>query len=86
VETIRKELGWEFPRLSFPGRSTNCALNFISVFNSMRDYGYTHYHVEMSKMIRMGVISRDEALNDLQTNIKKSQLNAIAKKLGHEYE
>jgi hypothetical protein len=85
VETIKKELGWEYPKLSYPGRSTNCALNFISVYNSMRDYGYTHYHVEMSKMIRMGVTSREDALRDLQMNIQKAQLNAIAKKLGHEY-
>ncbi len=82
VETIKQELGWEFPRLSYPGKSTNCALNFISVFNSMKNYGYTHYHVEMSKLIRLGVMTREEALSDLQFNIQKSQLDRIANKLG----
>lgn len=86
VPVIQKELGWEFPKLSYPGRSTNCMLNFISVYNSMKNYGYTHYHVEMSKLIRQGVISREEALKDLEFNIKKSQLNAIAGKLGYKYE
>lgn len=85
VDTIRRELGWEFPELSYPGRSTNCALNFVAVYNSLRDYGYTHYHVEMSKMIRMGVLSRDEALRDLERNIGKAQLNEIAEKLGYKY-
>lgn len=86
VATIKKELGWEYPRLSYPGRSTNCALNFVSVANSMKYYGYTHYHVEMSKMIRQGVLSREEALADLESHISKEELNAIAGRLGFQYE
>jgi hypothetical protein len=85
VETIRRELGWEYPKLSYPGRSTNCALNFVSVANSMKHFGYTHYHVEMSKLIRQGVLSRDEALRDLDFNVKKSTLNEIASQLNYEY-
>ena len=84
VEVIKRELAWEYPRLSYPGRSTNCSMNFISVFNSFRFYGYTHYHVEMSKMIRQGIFSRSEALKDLTIQIEKSELNKIARKLGHE--
>ena len=41
----------------------------------MKDYGYTHYHVEMSKLIRQGVLSRDEALRDLEFKLTKEQLN-----------
>ena len=36
VEIIKKELKWKFPSLSYPMRSTNCYLNFLSVYNSMR--------------------------------------------------
>ncbi len=61
-------------------------LNFISVYNSMKNYGYTHYHVEMSKLIRQNVISREDALRDLEFQISKAQLNAIAKKLNYQYE
>lgn len=86
VPTIQRELGWQYPKLSYPGRSTNCNLNFISVYNSMKNYGYTHYHVEMSKLIRQGVISRDEALQDLKFKIKKADLNQIASELNFKYE
>jgi hypothetical protein len=86
VPTIQKELNWQYPQMSYPGRSTNCNLNFISVYNSMKDYGYTHYHVEMSKLIRQGVISRDEALKDLEFKMSKSELNKIATILNHKYE
>jgi hypothetical protein len=86
VPTIQKELNWKYPQLSYPGRSTNCNLNFISVINSLRDYGYTHYHVEMSKLIRQGVITRDEAIKDLEFKVSKHDLNNIAQKLNYKYE
>jgi hypothetical protein len=82
VETITRELGWKYPRLSYPAKSTNCSLNFISVHNSMKFYGYTHYHVEMSKLIRDGILSRGEALELLKQDFSKELLNKIAAPLG----
>ena len=83
VKVIQEELGWKYPQLSYPGRSTNCALNFISVYNSMKHYGYTHYHVEMSKMIRAGLMTREEALRDLEIDFDTDLLNRIAEPLGY---
>jgi hypothetical protein len=83
VEIIKKELKWKLPKLSYPANSTNCYLNFISVHNSMRDYGYTHYHVEMSKLIREGLLSREDALKSLEANFPKELLNSIAAKLNY---
>ena len=85
VETIKKELKWKFPRLSYPAKTTNCYLNFISVYNSMKYFGYTHYHVEMSKLIREGLLSRQEALQNLEINFDKQLLNDIAKKLDYTF-
>lgn len=82
VDIIKKELNWEQPVLSYPSKSTNCELNFLSVHNSMENYGYTHYHVEMSKMIRQGLITREEALERLQFNYPKESLDKIKNKLG----
>jgi hypothetical protein len=81
VQIIQKELDWRYPKMSYPLKSTNCSLNFISVNNSMRDYGYTHYHVEMSKLVREGVIARDEALKLLQTDFNEAMLTGILNKL-----
>ena len=82
VETIERELGWKYPALSYPAKSTNCYLNFISAHNSMKYYGYTHYHVEMSKLIRDGALTRAEALELLKTDFSKELLNKIAAPLG----
>lgn len=86
VEAIQKELKWKFPRLSYPAKTTNCYLNFISVYNSMKYFGYTHYHVEMSKLIREGLLVREEALKSLKIDFTKELLNSIAKKLDYTFE
>lgn len=82
AEVIKKELKWKLPKLSYPANSTNCYLNFLSVHNAMKHYGYTHYHVEMSKMIREGMLLREEALKLLEVNFDKELLKNIAGKLG----
>lgn len=86
VETIQRELNWKQPKLSYPARTTNCVLNFISVHNSMKHYGYTHYHVEMSKMIREGLITREQALKDLDVNFNRKLLNSIAEKFDYRFD
>lgn len=86
VETIKKELGWKAPKLSYPEGSTNCYLNFISVYNSIKHFGYTHYHVEASKLIREGILTREEALSNLKINFDKNLLNIVAEKLNYHFE
>lgn len=86
VATITRELNWKPPRLSYPRNSTNCHLNFIAVHNSMKHFGYTHYHIEMSKMIREGLITREQALRDLEIGFDKELLNTIAKRLNYTFD
>ncbi|MBN1337292.1 MAG: hypothetical protein JXB39_15140 [Deltaproteobacteria bacterium] len=81
-QTIRREVGWQAPESSYPKGSTNCALNFVSVWHSMRHYGYTHYHVEMSKLIRQGLLTREEALDRLQIDFDPEMLDRIVAPLG----
>jgi hypothetical protein len=86
VKTIEQELKWKVPKVSYPNGSTNCMLNFISVYNSLKYFGYTHYHVEASKLIREGYLSREEALNQLSVNFDKTLLNEVAKSLNYHFE
>ena len=82
VEILKKELKWKMPAQSYPSRTTNCELNFLSVHNSIKNFGYTHYHVEMSKMIREGVLARSDALELLKINFDDKVLDRIKEKLG----
>ena len=86
VEVIKKELNWKVPAFSYPKGSTNCSLNFISAYNSVKNFGYAHYHVEASKMIRELMITREEALKELEMDFDKDLLNAIAKDLDYRFE
>ena len=52
----------------------------------MKHYGYTHYHVEMSKLIRQGLMTREEALEALKVDFDEEFLNTIADKLGFTFE
>jgi len=85
VAMIQRELGWKYPSASYPGKSTNCYLNFVAAHNSLENFGYTHYHVEMSKQIRQGLMTRDEALKLLEPNWDVDLLNRIVKPLGHTF-
>lgn len=82
VKVIKEELKWKVPVLSYPSGSTNCSLNFMSVYYSMKHYGYTHYHVEASKLIREGLLLREDALKQLELSFDKKILYEIASKLG----
>ncbi|MDD5730484.1 MAG: 7-cyano-7-deazaguanine synthase [Candidatus Omnitrophica bacterium] len=82
METLKKELKWKAPDLSYPKHSTNCLINFASVFESMKNYGYTHYHIEMSKLIRKGELTREEALRLLEIDFDKEFVNRILSKTG----
>ena len=86
VDIIKKELKWKLPKLSYPARTTNCYLNFLSVYLSMKYYGYTHYHVEMSKMIRLGMMTREEAQASLEINFTEELLGMVLKKMDCELE
>ncbi len=85
VRMLKEKLDWEYPRRSYPGKSTNCLLNFVAVHNSMRFYGYTHYHVEMSKLIRQNLMTRDEALELLEIDFDVPFLNSIVEKLDYTF-
>jgi 7-cyano-7-deazaguanine synthase in queuosine biosynthesis len=83
TKTIIDELSWKYPVLSYPGKSTNCLLNFLSVYYSMKNYGYTHYHVEMSKLIRAGAMTREEAFKELEINFTGQNLKDIQTRLDY---
>jgi hypothetical protein len=56
------------------------------VYNSIKNFGYAHYHVEASKLIREGVISRDDALEELKLNFDKELLDQVGAELGYKFE
>ena len=81
-KVIREELNWQPLDISYPRGSTNCTLNFLSVYLSMKNHGYTHYHIEMSKLVRKGEISRAEAIEKLKVDFNIDIINTVLRQLG----
>ena len=80
-EILKNNLNWEPTKDSYPANSTNCRMNFVSTYLSMKNYGFTHYHIEKSKDIREGRISRKEAINQLKINFSRNKVKKIIKEL-----
>jgi len=77
TRVITEKLGWRPPAHSYPRGSTNCKLNFLSVYISWRDYGLSHYDIEMSQLIRQGALGRDEALAALEMDLEADPVRPI---------
>jgi tRNA(Ile)-lysidine synthase TilS/MesJ len=78
---IRKELDWQPIKHSFPRGSVNCRLNFAASHLAMKAYGYTHYHIEMSRLIRQHELTRAEALEALQLDIREKPVATMVKEV-----
>ncbi len=81
LNLLKKELDWKQINQSYPLGTTNCQLNFPNVFLSMKNFGFSHYTIEISKMIRSGEISREEALQKLKIDFDKNYVNSILKEI-----
>lgn len=66
---MARELGWEPVGYSYPAGSTNCPVSLLGSWLSLKRYGFTHFHVEMSSMIRAGKLGREEALKKLELDL-----------------
>jgi hypothetical protein len=76
-EIICRELGWQRVEGSWPPGSVNCRLNFVAAWLSMRYWGFTHHHLEEAELVRLGEITRHEALDLLRIDIEDPQTRAI---------
>jgi len=63
-EDIERELGWQPPEGSYPSHNikSHCKLDLCNAQRDLKHHGLTYHHVEASRLIRLGLLSRDEAL------------------------
>jgi tRNA(Ile)-lysidine synthase TilS/MesJ len=75
------ELGWESPQDTDPN-STNCLLNGFANQTHIEKHGYHPYAMELSELVREGVILREDALNRLSQELDPRIIKQIKTKLG----
>ncbi|HOP62738.1 MAG TPA: hypothetical protein PK906_05150 [Spirochaetota bacterium] len=74
------EIGWIAPG-DVDGCSSNCMLNSFSNMIHCRALGYNPYELELSHLIRKGLMTREEALAKISDQPVKQQ-QAVMKELG----
>lgn len=75
IKILKEKLDWSAIKSSYPNGSTNCMLNFASVYLSIKNYGFSHYHIEMSNRIRNGETSKEEAQKKLKIDFDEDFIN-----------
>lgn len=64
IYRVLAELGWSKPTDVDPS-STNCRLNAFGIIRHKNLYQFHPYDYEMSRLVRLGILSREAALNKL---------------------
>lgn len=78
-----KQFGWERPTDTDPN-STNCLLNTFANVVHIKQFGFNPYAKELAGLVRQGKMSRDEALERLNTKEDPKILHKVEKRLGME--
>lgn len=81
---IGKRVGWTRPIDT--GRSTNCLINDVGIYVHNKERSYHNYSLPYSWDVRVGHISRQDALRELDdsTDIDENRVHAIMEEIGYE--
>ncbi len=81
LDVVTTELGWARPR-DTDSCSTNCQLNALGVYVHRKRYGLSPYVFPLAHDVRMGLMSRDEALRAVNGALNHGVVAAVAGRLG----
>lgn len=81
ILNIIQPLGWRRPEDTDPN-STNCLLNSYANTVHLRQLGYHPYEMELSGLVRGGVLTRDEALSRLAAAGSAQVVSVVQSRLG----
>lgn len=82
ISLLKKELLFKLPSHSWPQDSTNCLFNYMSQYMGRKQFGYTQHETELSGLIRSNEMTRDRALELINTPITDEDLFNVLDKLG----
>lgn len=86
LQFLIKEMNFKSPNDSWPKGSTNCSFNFVSQHLAVKHWGYSQHETEESTLIRNNEISREKALEIIETPILMEKVEEELAKLGLKYE
>jgi len=81
LSVLTNELGYTLPEVSWPQGSTNCLFNFVSQSLTVNHFGYSQHEAEISALVRNGEMTRERALEIIETPISETQIDLALAKL-----
>jgi len=75
-----EEIGWIPPNIEDPN-STNCLLNSFAIQNHIEKYGIHPYAFDLATLVRTGCITRDEALNTINSELPGNLIEFVKNKI-----
>jgi hypothetical protein len=81
LSILTGELGYTLPGVSWPQGSTNCLFNFVSQSLTVDHFGYSQHEAEISALVRNGEMTRERALEIIETPISETQIDLALAKL-----
>ncbi|MDD2390799.1 MAG: hypothetical protein PHP23_13825 [Desulfobacterales bacterium] len=77
IDFLAEHYGFSIPTKSWPDRSSNCLFNYVAQYMAEKKFGYSQHEVELSTLIRNGEITRERAIEILNTPITVEQLDEV---------
>ena len=71
-------------RPSDTGRSTNCLINDVGIYIHNRERGYHNYALPYCWDVRLGLLDREEALDELGLDVNMDNVKAILERVAYD--
>ena len=81
LDTLYKELDFRLPERSWPDKSSNCTFNYVAQLLAMKQFGFAQHESELSELVRQKEMTRERALEIIETPIETADLENPLKKL-----
>lgn len=82
LQKISTELKFKLPERSWPNKSSNCTFNYVAQLLAMEQFGFAQHETELSDLIRKGEMTRERAINIIETPIEDTDLKGPLEKIG----
>ena len=82
IQLLKTELKFKVPAYSWPKNSTNCIFNFLAQYLARKQFGYSQHETEMSGIVRSGEMTRERALETLNSPITRADLQNVLNIVG----
>jgi tRNA(Ile)-lysidine synthase TilS/MesJ len=85
IEFLKREMKFKVPKDSWPKDSTNCLFNFVSQHLARKNFGYSQHEAELSTLVREGELTRQRALDIIETPLPQESVDKALSIVGLEY-